>query len=606
MTQPTIQVLLDDASNGGTFPYDVTSFVRLPDSVTVQRGRGDEFADIQASILSLTLENTDGRFTLGSTVGGYGGALNTDRRIRYKITANGVTTTRFTGYVQNWPAEWPDGGDTFAVAQITATDLFARLSRKTLRSIIEEEILLDAPVAYYTLGEPVGATAAGDTSGNVAGSVTGSAALVTFGSATGPGTDGLTAATFGVPSQGWGNASFPGFAGAVTAECFVNTTSTYAPGGFTYSAISVVWTAGNDVGIAIDNVFNGGKPVAWAAGGGATVIGPAAVNDGRTHHLAVTLTAGGTLTLYVDGVSAGTASAGASDPVRRGLNMGYFPSTLAHVAYYNQALSAARVAAHAAAGLAGFAGERSDQRIARLASYAGITATALETGIDTSVPFVDITGASPLAAIQDVDKAEGGAAFIRGDGTLVMQNRSHRALQTTPDLTMTNNEVDPASRVAGDMQLVENIVTASAGASGATQTAVNASSRTAHGDYPVDLTGLLVSTDELALNAAQWRVGKYAEPFLRMPDLEFDLATLTVAQQASVMALEISDRIQITGMPAQAGSTTLDLLVEGWTETLTADSWTWQANTSNWSTATAWVLGDATYGVLGSTTVLGY
>jgi hypothetical protein len=601
MVQPTIQVLLDDASNGGTFPYDITSYVRLTDQVEVTRGRGNEFDEIQPSTFKATLENLDGRFTLGSTVGSYGGALNTDRRIQYKLTANGVTTTRFTGYVQNWPAEWPDGSDQFAVAQITAVDLLARLARKTLRSIIEEEYLIDAPSAYYTLGEPAGATSANDTSGRTGPSLglAGTGSAVVFGTATGPGTDSLTAAQF---SNGMFLAKASGIQ---TIEGFFSTTTLPASSGYLWQyVVGVASLSITDVHIDATGKLHG------VAQGGVDISTSGSVADGLTHHFAFVPSSFFTPTwsLYLDGSLVGSAvgsslGGGGSTWVGQG-----FTGVLAHLAnpLATPGLSAARVAAHATAGLTGFAGERSDQRISRLANYGGATVQALEVGVDASVPFVDITGASPLAAMNDVGKAEGGAVFIRGDGTLVMQNRQHRSLQTAPDLTMTNNEVDPASQVVGDMQLVQNVVTASAGANGAVQVAANASSRTTHGDYPVDLTGLLVGSDALALNAAQWRVTKYAEPFKRMPDLGFDLATLTAAQQASVMAVEISDRIQITGMPAQAITTTLDLLVEGWTETLGADSWTWQANTSNFATEAAWVLDSPTYSVLDSTTVLSY
>jgi hypothetical protein len=93
-----------------------------------------------------------------------------------------------------------------------------------------------------------------------------------------------------------------------------------------------------------------------------------------------------------------------------------------------------------------------------------------------------------------------------------------------------------------------------------------------------------------------------------MPSLSLDLLTLTAAQAASVQALELSDRVQITGLPSQAlnGTTTADLIVEGWTETLSADSWDMTFNTSNFSQASAWVLDDSTYSVLGTTTRLSY
>src|SRR5256885_13923001 len=79
----------------------------------------------------------------------------------------------------------------------------ARLGHgKTLASIIEVEYLLDSPDAYYTLGEDAGSLQAGNGSAVIQTPLAvtpfggGSNANITFGSATGPSTDSLTAALF--------------------------------------------------------------------------------------------------------------------------------------------------------------------------------------------------------------------------------------------------------------------------------------------------------------------------------------------------------------------------------------------------------------------------
>ncbi|MGH3998420.1 MAG: hypothetical protein ACRDTJ_13250, partial [Pseudonocardiaceae bacterium] len=112
--------------------------------------------------------------------------------------ANVNPVVRFTGYVDEWPLIW-DGTDATAYAPITATSRLARMGNdRKLKSIVEEEILLDAPLVYYPLGEAEGATFASDISGGGAPNLVqaGTGAAVVFGTATGPGTDGLTAATY--------------------------------------------------------------------------------------------------------------------------------------------------------------------------------------------------------------------------------------------------------------------------------------------------------------------------------------------------------------------------------------------------------------------------
>lgn len=627
---PAVTVKLDDGT--GTFPYDVTSYVRLADGINIARGRGDEFSDVQPSVLTLTLENTDGRFTLGSTSGGYG-AINTDRGIQVSYTVNAVTTKRFTGYVQTWPVEWPEGGDTFAVAKITATDRLARLARWDLRSVIVEEYLKTVPWVLYAMNEKSGATAAGDTSGNqrpptsLFDSINGiNNNLPKFGVA-GPPTSGDTAVNFsqgrvfrtdfgasglslvavdvsgGSPQQTWAMGCF--FRSTQTAD--IGLMSLYA---------SRVQSGTNHCSI----IMNSNGTNGWiSAGGGSTSLTTltGGYNDGLWHHVLVTFTKaaagnGLTINLYVDGVFqstvAGTIAANTFDVLYVGMSLNEATNLngdMADVALWNPAPTNTDMGGS----VSGFAYERSDQRIARYAGYAAVATgdQALETGVNDQVAHIDITGTSTLAAMQKVAQTEG-PLFVRGDGKLVMQNRAHRAAQATADLTLTNNDIDPGSQVSADMQYVINYATASAGDTGATQVAKTQSSINTHGKYPTDLTGLAVTGDERALSAAQWLVTVYAEPAARMPSVSVDLLTLTNAQAASVQALELSDRLKITGLPSQAfnGTTTADLILEGWTETLTATTWDMTFNTSSFEQVRAWILGDATYGVLGSTTRLAW
>ena len=186
----TIELKLDDGT--GTFPYDITSRLRLKDGgYTVTRGRQDEISEVTAGQLAATLKNNDGGMTLGSTVLASPSPVKLDQKVRLRTTVNGVTRTRFIGYLDQLPVEWP-GGKQLSLAKIGATDAQARAERWPLRSIVEQEIGADLPWAYYNLGEAEGSTAAADSSGNQAPSlaITGTGAGVVFGAATGSAVDG--------------------------------------------------------------------------------------------------------------------------------------------------------------------------------------------------------------------------------------------------------------------------------------------------------------------------------------------------------------------------------------------------------------------------------
>jgi hypothetical protein len=157
-----VQVLLDAAANDRSFPYDITGFVSLDAGIGIStRGRSDELSAAQPVTCALTLDNTDGRFSLGAAT--YG-ALDVNRLIRVKV--NGVN--RFTGFVQSWPVAWPNGGPGLATAAITATDGRVWWAKRELRSFPEETILRYGPAAYWVLNEPEGSLLAADSSGNSA------------------------------------------------------------------------------------------------------------------------------------------------------------------------------------------------------------------------------------------------------------------------------------------------------------------------------------------------------------------------------------------------------------------------------------------------------
>lgn len=60
---PTVTVKLDDGT--GTYPFDVTTLTRLPESLSWSRGRSDEHSDNQPGSIAFAFDNTTGAFTAG-------------------------------------------------------------------------------------------------------------------------------------------------------------------------------------------------------------------------------------------------------------------------------------------------------------------------------------------------------------------------------------------------------------------------------------------------------------------------------------------------------------------------------------------------------------
>ena len=577
---------------------DVSTYVELAQGISIGFGRGDELSTADANTLSLTLDNTDGRFTAGLTSGAYYPDVKIGTPIRVTATpVGGSASRRFVGFVDEWPVAW-DGTDNYAMATITASSRLARVGLDSpLRSIIEETYGLDSPLAHFPFGEAENATQAGDVSGHGVTPlrVKGSGTAVVFGTATGPSTDSLTALTT-AGGQYLGSVNGPNFAyGSVSVEGF-----------FATSAAS-----GTLFGVdRISIVMSGAGVVTASYPGIGTLTGPD-VNDGLTHHVA--LTADGTnVKLYIDGTLADTIASSLTDPnATNDLSAGSgttggIAADLAHFAIYGTALSAARVADHAAAGLTGFAGEATDDRLARYALLAGIASTELSADAGTTTcAHVDSTDATAVDLMRQVETTEGGVLFDAADGTLTFHNRAHR-YTATADLTLDM----AAHRVGADFALkldrtgLVNDATVATADGTVTGRSVNTTSRDYYGPATTSVQ-TLSTDDEEPQQAAWWIVATRAEPQSRVPTLTVDLLPFdTYPSQNDVLALTIGDRIDVTNQPDQAAVTDASYFVEGYTETIGPESYDLTFNVSPGSpTLDTLLLDSATRGLLNTNTL---
>ena len=563
---------------------DVSTYVELAEGIDINFGRGDELSTTDANSVRLTLDNSDGRFTAARAASPYYPNVKIGRPIRVTATpVGGSASVRFVGYIDEWPVEW-DGTDAYAKASITARSRLARLGLNTkLKSIVEQEILADDPAAYYTLGEPEGATFANDTSGNNAPRLvqTGSGTAVVFGTATGPSTDGLTAATFAGGKALRSPAVIAASPTAVWIECFFSTT-----GNTIYVLDTDADTAGiHGYGL---NVISTGRLRALVQGatGGIVIIDSAAsVNDGLTHHALLKTKNGGPTVLYLDGVQVGTDSTAITLQSVRGLTLGTqamdigtgtFTGTMAHVALgITTDIAAGRVTDHANAGLNGFTGETPAARLTRYAGYGGVPAaeTSFDTGVDTIAHF-DITGLGVIDAMRKVEATEGGVLFDGRDNTLTFHDRDRRyGAAAGLTLSMTTQQVEADYQPKLDRSTLVNIADAANLDGTVTAHVVDQASVDDYGEHSTSLEVASTNT-EAPFQAASWRVNKYSEPAGRVPTLSpVDLTSFSAADQASILAAAIGTRIDLTGIPSQAAASTASYFVEGYTESIGPESY---------------------------------
>lgn len=608
---PTVNCYLDDGS--GAWATDITSRVSLRDSVSVSgMGRSSEFYTAEPAQLSLTLENLDGTMSDGSTI-------VPGQPVRVAVSSGGVTRNRFTGRVSALSLGWPTGGQEYSTVALTAADCLAELSRRTLRSFYENEIVGDMAAWFYTLGDAAGSLSAGDTSGNGNPALVpaGSGTAVSPGTGTGPGTDGLTATQFFGGQYLYGSNLTPLSTGAFTLEFWFRAASAPA------TAQMILWadnaSAGGGVGSLQVTLNATGKVTAalYGASGSAGVTSTEVLSDGAIHYIAVTFDGATTLSLDIGGGSFGTTTSASApySPFTR-LAVGGDPTgvyapfvgTLAHVAGFATA-SSLQAFEHFAVGVLGYLNETASARFARILAWAGITDYVVADMADPAMASQSVQGISVADALQQVATTEGGVLFVNGDGVVTLQGRYYRALHTSPDATLTADDIDSGTLVDFDDQQYLNDVTVTT-IDGATTVASDPVAIDAKGDYATSID--LASSDaQLASSVAQWTLAKHSVIKPRLASVVFDLMTSTDGEWvlgssvgtffdiASVLFnLSIGDHLALTDMPTQMFDAVTDLTVEGWSETISDTGWTVTANLLPFALAEMFIFDDPTYGVL--------
>jgi hypothetical protein len=283
--------------------------------------------------------------------------------------------------------------------------------------------------------------------------------------------------------------------------------------------------------------------------------------------------------LYVDGVEVDNAANASYNAMTLGtLKLGRVSNSasgdkgsISHVAYYASALAAGTIADHAEAALTGFLGELPSTRIQRYAGFAGVASTELDTEVGRlpDLAHIDTTDQTAVDLMRTVEASEGGVLFDAADGTLTFHDRAHRYGLLTPVLL----SAGAGGLVQGDFApvldrstLVNDMTVSTTNGAAVDRIADQAS---------IDAYGLASSSLEIATTdvnqsheVASWVIANYAEPENRAPVLTVDLAGATDADRVAILSLGVGSKITVTSLPAQAESTSVSFIVEGYSESI--------------------------------------
>jgi hypothetical protein len=629
---------------------DVTSSVMLDAGVTFNRGRSGIDTMARPGSLSFTLDNsvqkgTEGRFTLGGTNQVAGLALRIPVRVRARFPFAGPYVDLWYGYVEALETGWDNGWR--STVRVSATDRLARLEKRKLPGLIRGVQLVDAPSALWPCDDSEGSTAAGEQSSNPSVTALSTASVGAVGTATltfgeeklGPGPDGQSCAVLTTSSTTAGYY----LTGSGLPDAFTDTQTLEV-----YFQAAVAGSAIRGLVVVHDSSFNTivtlklsatDKLVATTTDAAnsltATVTGTTTAVAGVWNHALVKQTRVGdtvTVRLFLNGSSQGTPdtystasssatiitgasiSAGALRAVSTGTATGLFYGRLANIGVYPTALSATRITEHARVRdtLASYTAETSAAKFTRLAEVAGLSAT--EYGFSYGSPATTSADMAPfpvgdrslLDAANEVAIAEASAVYLDRSGVLRLASRNKR-YGTAVVFTVTATAIDKGTGFSTDMGAVVNDVTVSR-PGGITARSVDAASVAAY-DTHDSTTTVYLSSDSQAVDMAAFLANLNSEPVPRISGISVDLvSSASLVDEATILTAEVGDRFQVTGLPsASTPAATLDLIVDGMTDTVTATSWRRAfICTQIDAGSTVWVLDDATYSVLNSTTVLAF
>lgn len=301
---------------------------------------------------------------------------------------------------------------------------------------------------------------------------------------------------------------------------------------------------------------------------------------------------------------------------------------IAHVGLWNRQLSSAEVADLWNAGNTGYSGETTGTRVTRHLTRGGYTGlTRISTGQSTLQEPTWTGTINLLTDCQDTAVVEQGTIWMAPDGVFVFEDRNARFLRLTSSYTLgedvANGEIPYVGDIAMDLdpQFVYSDVRITRNnfgiAVGGTQDDIAAAARRY---FPRSYQASVdLSSNSQAQDEANWIFNTHKQALLRIAAITLNPAgNLSLWRVA--LSLLIGMRITVVRR-ATAANQGAGLTVSGefFVEQVTHDNinikageWTTTLYVSPIGSASAgatfqpWILGDATYGVLGTTTVLGW
>jgi hypothetical protein len=564
---------------------DVTDYTR---NISIRRGRSTDLEQFPTSTASLTLDNRDRRFDPFNIAGPYYGDLTPRRQIRITADTGSGYVPVWRGWISGWPIEYSEAG--FDVT--TTIECF-----DILGLIAEEQTLSDAPAYFgffdpdgynyyrYRLNEPAGETIlqSEPTSATTNGTMTQIAGDFSY-TTSDPLAPGFPYSSIRI---GRGNAwqASPGrFRQDNSTEGGIISfwMSNEAPG-VELLAVKVFWDEQTVITILASgalqvDIFFG--PARYRQVSSSTPFANFA-----SHHVQVS-----NFRIYVDGVDVTGAQTTIAVPIT-------VTPTYSTFQLHNHIFQDFQILGRSSSGYPGPPNTAQDAIFAREIYGSGVnnvpetsTAKAQRVLDKSALPAawqsfttnpestLGTQGAS-LALfneLQNISESEGGELFATKDGLLKMTNRSAAAANGAG--TAAANFVDTGTGIRYGRslgininadELVNRIDVVFAG--GGQISRDNTPSVTAYG-VKEKSSDTYLATKQDAIDFAQFEVQIFGQPIPQFTALEVSV-TQDLTQWATILNLELLDKITLTLTPKTGAAITQPLIVNSITHDITPARW---------------------------------
>lgn len=566
---------------------DISHDVRSWD---VQRGRTRELERFQPGRATVVLGNLSRQYDSVNTAGPFYGNLRPMRRMRIRETFSGVTYPVFDGYVDRWQLDYPGVGKD-ATATLTATDGFKILQRTDLpESVYAHLVRTDTPVAWFRMSNPATNTIALDHSTPGTRDLTyvsnpfGGESLVT--------NDENESTLFLHPVAANGNVA------EATATTPVPTFPLSIEAVFrsqeqedsSFRVISEVAGNGSPADRQLRLVLSTANPGRvqitlgnTAAGGAVVARSTTRKDDSVIHHVVGIIDSGTVARMFVDGTedtvltTAAPAPSLPSDTVQIAVGnttnndplVGEFGTNaeVQDVAYYNYALTAAQISAHASARSAPWQSDLPGARMARILDIvewpSGLR--SLDTGLTTLQSAT--LGTPALEHLQKAAETEFGLLFMARDGNVRFVDRSTLFARSAAaeifgdsgtEIGYTAIVPDDGDEVIRNRAIISRL-------NGVAKTSEDTASVDEFGRFDYELDGLLHSSDSYSQDYANLITGEYADQRRRITSLDLGppISGVESTFYPAILSRELGDAITVRNRPLGATLFEQTCAVEG-------------------------------------------